>query len=198
METTATTPASKSSNRLWLYCFIALFLIVSGLVSWFAPAYKQTIKKNTDLTTTVTGQVETISKLQIENVTLKLQVTKSRSSWSVKVPIQMDNGIVAYREAKGFSSNDSFVSEQVKSQLEHFQQSVTVSESVTIYKSSSDTQTVKRQTVGLGLGYSSLSHPWVLLDGRIIGSLCLWGAIGIDPSAVKIEQAVGGARYNFF
>lgn len=159
-------PATGKLN-LWMIAAVVLLvaLIVGGSI--FGPALKSSKKLIVDLQTSIIEKDSTITKLTHEKETLSLKITKSRVSGSLRIPIQMPNGTVEYREAKWIASSESEIRNQVREELSTFQESVTITQSVTILKGTSSETVTKRYPCAIGAGISEEKKPGGSLEGFI-------------------------------
>lgn len=170
---------------------IGVIIIMAVLGSIFAPAYKSVVKERTTLKDINDTLLTRISVQQQEITRLSSSKATHRIKGSLREPVEI-GGQIAYREAKWEASDTSDVRSAVVDALSSVRyQSESVSNSSSVDTERSQT-IIKRQTVGVGLGYGVGGKKWGLLTGRVVGPLSAWGAASWD------KDAIVGASLSFY
>lgn len=170
---------------------VAVIILLAVLGSIFAPAYKSVIKERTTLQEINETLLTRISVQQSEIHRLSSSKATHRIKGSLKEPVEI-GGIVAYREAKWEASDTSDVRSAVVDALSSVQSSTQSSSQSVSMDTIKSATIIKRQTVGVGLGYGVGGKKWGLLTGRVIGPLSAWGAASWD------KDAIVGASLSFY
>jgi hypothetical protein len=187
------------NKTLWIVlAFVAV--ILAGIISIFAPSYMKQSKQIDELTIQrdeYHSQVQTLSATVSD---MKESTSKRSASGTIREPIDMGGGKIAYREASWKTSGMDSVKESVAQALKEFQSVQTLTQTVTITAHETETKTVRRAKFDVGLGYSTDNKLAGMIGyGSIIG-VWIVGKSNIHNvrfSNIKINEGIGGLKISF-
>ena len=192
-------PTSTNKAPWWTWPAGAIAIILSCVVSIFAPAYKSVTKERDTLQIQVTTYQSKFQASEAQRLALKDQVQKSYTSGTLSIPVFGPDGKPAYRVATWKAFNMASVKTSVSDALSSVTQTVTESVTVTVHDVVKEKTVTKRMAVDVGLGYSTEATWWPLWGARIIGPVGAWATCEVDPTkGLKlVRQGVGGAKMSF-
>ncbi len=177
----------------------AALLIMLTLGSIFAPDYLKKTRAVEDLTVTVEKMHTDNQTLKAENATLHERAERSEVSGAVKDHTVFPDGKVVDHTVTWRAKTESTVRDQVTQALEQARATASASASETNSHNQKDSSTTKRNSIDVGLGYSTTATWWPYLGARVLGPLGAFAGAELDPTkGTKVfQKGIGGVKVSF-